>query len=160
MESTNLKILKPSRKKRRPGDIFIFKIKENEFGLGRIISTSSSIGGFENVNLIYIYRTTTTDKQVIPNLSNNNLLIPPIGVNQKPWTLGYFEIIGYRELRDNDILPVHCFEDFTGRYYDDKGNILQERFEPCGENALNSYRTLDDKISLALGIEISPDVSR
>ena len=157
MTKTNLEVLNPSRKKRRVGDIFAFQVQEGEFGFGRLISTSASIGGVESVHLIYIYRATSLDKSQIPNLSSDTLLIPPLGINQKPWTLGYFETIENRPLKDEDVLSNHCFKDIRGWYFDENGNKLDSGIEPCGVFGLHSYLTLDDEISKALGIDLVPD---
>jgi hypothetical protein len=146
----NLQILRPSRTKRRPGDIFVFQMPDKVFRFGRLISTSAQVGGFP-ANLVYLYDLEQDTKLPIPKLSPSRLLVPPLGTNQKPWTLGYFETVESSALAEPDVLPVHCFQDSRGWYFDENGVRLDHRHEPCGEYALQSYRTIDDILSDVLG---------
>jgi hypothetical protein len=137
---------------------------------GRVISTTATIGGspsdnvpgFENCILIYIYSDLSRTKTPIPStLHRNHLLVPPIATNERPWTMGFFETVDWRPLVDADVLPVHCFRTFSfktpPKYYDDKGNELSERSEPCGHYGLDSFQTIDDAVSKALGIPQSKE---
>lgn len=158
--ATNMRIFKASRAPRRPGDVFAYLMPDGLFRFGRLISTTASGAGFEGVHLVYFYKGVSPDKFSPPRLSREELLVPPILVNQKPWTLGYFEVIERRALGPHDVLPVHCFRDLLrGRFYDDKSRQLANRIEPCGIWGLQSYRTVDDELSKALGFELVPDVS-
>jgi hypothetical protein len=158
VEITNLKVLKRSRKELNPGDIFAFQIKEGEYMFGRVIRTDAMIHSMEDCILIYIYNDVSKDKNNIPKLDKNNLLIPPIMTNKRPWTMGYFETIDHKPLIEVDVLQPHCFRDPTfGKYYDEYNNELPSKIKPCGMQALHSYRTIDDEISDALGIPLAPD---
>ena len=154
----NMKVLKKSRKKVKAGDVFAFQIREGEFMYGRVISLEAKIGGFENVILLYIYDARSAQKDSVPPLDKLELLIPPLGTNRQPWLKGYFETVATGPLAQQDVMPVHCFKDhLTGRFFDDLGNELPRMTEPCGEYALDSYRTIDDAVSTALGIPLAPD---
>jgi len=120
------------------------------YGFGRIIDTETKIGNFPKVILVYIYNSFSSDKNQIPELKKEDLLIPPLGTNQKPWTEGIFEKIKESELKDDDILKNHCFRDFRGKLFDEKGNEIQEEFEPIGEYGLQNHLTINDLICEAI----------
>ena len=86
-----------------------------------------------------------------------NLLLPPIITNKQPWTKGYFETIANYPVRKDEQLEVHCFKDSRGWYFNEQGKRLQGKTDPVGEWGLHSYRTIDDAISIALGIPLSPE---
>lgn len=156
--NTNLEVLKRSKQKPKPGDIFVLKMKGKEaFAFGRVISVTAKIKSMVNCILIYIYDSFSNEKNKIPVLSKENLLIPPRMINELPWSKGYFEIVDNKPLTNEDVFKQHCFAEFTGRFYDEHNNQLKERIEPCGEYGLDSYRTIDDDISQALGIPLADD---
>lgn len=148
--NTNLRVLQPSRRKRRPGDVFVYQMPDLRFRYGRLIATDARIGGFP-ANLVYLYKGEANTKLPIPNFSPSRLLVPPLGTNQKPWTLGYFEVLESRPLAQADLLPIHCFRDSRGWCFDEHGRQLEQAVEPCGEYALHSFRTIDDLLSDVLG---------
>lgn len=156
---TNMKVLKKTRKKVNLGDIFSFQILEGKFHWGRIVSLTANVGGFDDCVLIYIYATTTKDGQTVPSSLNvDDLLLAPIATNELPWKKGYFQLVDNQELTNTDLLAVHCFYDVLfKKHFDDAGNQLDKPYEPCGISGLDSYLTIDDKISEALGLELAPD---
>ena len=163
--AVNLRVLKRSRKKPRPGDVFVFQLKcqPGRYRFGRVIMTDASIGGFQNVILVYLYKATSSSKREIPHLSPRDLLIRPAGTNRLPWTRGYFETVAHEELRDEDRLPMHCFRSTVrGGLFDERGRRLEKVVAPpgvpVGEYGLDSYRTIDDEVSEALGVPLAPDV--
>ncbi|KZN34368.1 hypothetical protein N480_22455 [Pseudoalteromonas luteoviolacea S2607] len=156
---TNMKILKKSKQKPALGDIFSFQILEGKFHWGRVVSLTANVGGFNDCVLIYIYATETEDGLTVPSsLTVDNLLLAPIATNELPWKKGYFQLVDNQELTSEDLLTVHCFYDVLfKKHFDDKGNQLDKVYEPCGVNGLDSYRTIDDKVSEAIGLELAPD---
>lgn len=156
---TNMKALKKTRKKVNLGDIFSFQILEGKFHWGRVVSLTANVGGFNDCVLIYIYKTVTENGQTVPSsLSINDLLLAPIATNELPWKKGYFQLIDNQELTSEDLLEVHCFYDVLfKKNFDDAGNQLDKSYAPCGSYGLDSYTTIDDKISEALGLELAPE---
>jgi len=154
-----MKVLKKSRKRIKLGDIFRFQILENKFYWGRVVSLNASVGGFEDCILLYIYNVETNKSDEIPEtLTVNNLLLGPIATNRLGWSRGYFETIDNRELKQDDLLPVHCFFDILyKKYFDVSGNTIDKPIEPYGDYGLDSYTSIDDKVSEALGIEFAPE---
>jgi hypothetical protein len=154
----NIRRLKKSTKKLLSGDIFALQVQEGQYIFGRVIRLDAKVGGFDDCILIYIYRTFSEDKNKIPKLDKNNLLIPPIATNLIPWTHGYFEVISHSVLNEDDIHKPHCFWDFCDKcYFDDNNNKLPQRIEPCGKYALCSIYSIDADISKSLGIPFTLD---
>lgn len=159
-EATNMNMerLKRSRKPLSEGDIFVYRMKGQPYGYGRVVRLHTRIADFEDVPLIYIHRAFSIEKLDIPRLSKRQLLLPPLGTSLRPWTSGFFEVIENRPLTAEDRLEVHCFKDPTEyRYCDEYGRTLPKRTGPCGLFALHSHITLDVQISMAIGIEPAPD---
>lgn len=153
----NLVILKKSRRRPTPGDLFVMKPGRGPFLFGRVIKTDANAGGFPNANLIYIYKFRSTSKEMHGELRPDALLLPPITTNNLPWSRGYFEYVGNQPLQPQDCLPRHCFRDERGWFFDETGKRLRGPVDPVGEWGLHSFRTVDDAISTALGIPLSAD---
>jgi len=159
VENINLEILNKSRKRLRPGDIFVIKPKKHDYYFGRVVSVTAECGfGPPKAILIYIYNVTSNDKSKIPELRKENLLIPPIMLNRLGWSRGYFENVAYKELSTTDIFAVHCFRRPSRKtFMDEKGNELDGPCEPVGWYGLSSHRVVDDRVSEVLGIPLAPD---
>lgn len=150
----NMRVLHPSRKRLRPGDIFAYQMPDDLYRFGRVIRTDTSIANWPDVVLVYLYRPSSVSKLEVPWLGRNNLLIPPVGTNRLGWSRGYFETVAQRPLQPDDVLPVHCFEETWTRhprYWTEDGDRLPDRTEPCGVWALSSYANIDADLSEALG---------
>ena len=162
---TNIQVLTPSRKTQHPGDVFTVGLPDQTFIFGRVISTTATWTIASNAgpaNLIYLYRERSAAKQLpaLAALRPDRLLVRPIMTNRLPWSRGYFETLAHVPLTPADVLAQHCFRFPMGsgvRYFDDLGNELLEHPEPVGELALDSFRTIDDEISEALGIPKVPN---
>jgi hypothetical protein len=156
---TNMKVLRKNRKKVNLGDIFSFQLLKDKFHWGRVVSLTANVGGFDDCVLIYLYKTETEDGQTVPlSLSTDDLLLAPIATNELPWKKGYFQKVDNRKLANIDLLEKHCFYDVLfKKYFDDAGNQLDKKVEPCGFYGLDSYATIDDKVSEALGLALAPE---
>lgn len=158
--ATNLQVLRPSRKKPKPGDVFAMQLADGRYVFGRVVSTEAYAGpAMPGAILIYIYRTRSDTKEVPPaeEMRSDLLLVSPIMTNKLPWSKGYFETLANVPLSEDDVLDQHCFLAWTGRYYDEKLNELPGPREPVGGYGLASFRTVDDEVSDALGFERAPD---
>lgn len=148
----NLRVLRRSRPKLKPGDIFALQILPDRFHFGRVIRTDTEMIGTQ-VFLIYIFRATSPSRNDIPQLDRNDLLLPPTFVEKGPWTRGFFEVVKEQPLEVNDTHPVHCFVWLSAdRFVDEYCEPLPCRSEPCGRYQLSFEGSIDDKISDALGI--------
>lgn len=155
----NLAVLKRSRRAPAEGDIFVMLPPDGLFLYGRVISTTAKVGPMQNCVLIYVYRRRSKEKEVVPNLLRNELLVPPMMTNELPWKRGYFETLNNLMLGPFDRLPQQSFADSNGRYFDENSNPLPGPVEPVGQWGLHSFRTIDDEISKALGIPLAPEGS-
>lgn len=163
----NLKFIEASRKKIRQGDIFAVTLDHQVFYFGRVIFEGITFGGriirgeeipgWPNCTFCYLYADSSPSLDQVSELSRDRLLIAPFATNHLGWRRGYFKTVASREIRDEDILHQHCFKDLNGEYRDLDGGILKTKIEPCGVYALRSYRTVDDAISIALGVPLAPD---
>jgi len=156
--TTNIRIQSPSRKRLVAGDVFSVSLPDSKFLFGRVVDPAISLGGIPAI-LIYLYRRVSRQKE-IPRLEDrqaSNLMVSPIATNRLVWSRGYFETIGNVPLGAGEVLSQHCFLDSRGCYFDEHGNRLDGPIEPVGDYGLHSFRTIDDQISDALGIERAPD---
>lgn len=158
---TNLVVLKKSRIEPKEGDVFCFRPRGRGYFLGRVISIEATIKSMTHCVLIYLFAKEYIEKVIPDQLLVGDLLVPPCLTNRLPWSKGYFETIGNRKFVPGEKLPVHCFLDVffkeEARYFDEFGNIHSDRFDPCGIYGLGSYRTIDDAVSNALGMELVRD---
>lgn len=153
----NLAVLKKTRRAPEVGDIFAMQPPDGQFLFGRVIDTNADPLGVGGAVLIYVYRVRAAAKTPVPALLRGQLLVPPMMTNKLPWTRGYFEHVENRLLSPMDRIPQHCFKDTRGWYFDEHGTRLSGATEPVGSWGLDSFRTIDDKVSKALGIPLSPD---
>ena len=158
--TTNLQVLKPSRSKLRAGDVFVMLPPDGMFLFGRVVSVDlpRQRAPMPGSNLIYVYRHRSADKEPDrEKLDPEDLLLPPLFTNRLPWSRGYFVTVAHWPLQPDDLRSQHCFLSTSrGRYFDEMGHELPGPIEQVGDWGLNSYRTIDDDISDALGIERVP----
>ena len=130
---------------------------DGEFLFGRVVDTEAKIGPLLHCILIYVYRVRSRTTDIIPPLKREELLCAPMMTNRLPWSKGYFETVAHRALATDARLSKHCFRDSRGLYFDEFGNQLPQAIEPVGQWGLNSFRTIDDEVSKALGLVLSPE---
>lgn len=157
MRGMNLQVIDPSRKRILQGDVFVMKVSENQYIFGRVIRSGSEVKLIEGAMLVYIYGTVFSDKNVVPFLDKENLLVPPLLIARTPWSKGYFVTVEHKPLNEQDILPVHCFEGSSRppRYFNEFGFQLPFRVDPCGHLALTLLGGINDCVCEALGIPVA-----
>lgn len=159
---TNLRVLKPSRKKPQQGDIFAMQLPDCSYIFGRVVDaevTDPQRAPMPGSYLIYVYRIRSSSKAPeVAALTPDQLLLPPVFINKLPWTRGYFETVASSELTPRDLLADGSFWDAArARFVDRDGNLLPSERHPAGDWALMSYRWLDDQVSDAVGIPRVPE---
>lgn len=160
MSETNIRILKPSRKKPAAGEIFALQLADEQYLFGRVIFSDlpADRAPMPGSYLIYIYDHVSPAKSPpLDQLRPDCLLLPPMFINRIPWTKGYFLTVGTQPLSAEDLMAQHCFRRWTGEYKDEHGHPIPAPVEPCGDWALASYRWLDDHISDKLGFPRTPE---
>jgi hypothetical protein len=140
----------------REGDVFAFAVDDERYFFGRVIRTGVSVGGFPGGVMIYLYRAASISKERVPRLRKEELLLPPLATNRLPWSRGYFETIASAELQPSDVLARHCFRNVKGEYLDEMSRPMSSPVEPVGDYSLESFRSIDDLVSDALGIPPRP----
>lgn len=157
-----MRVLRKSRKRLKTGDIFVFQMPDELYRYGRVICTDANSGFDTKDLLIYVYGVTSKMKTPVPPLDKNQLLVRPLFTYRIAWSDGYFETVEHRPLTMGDRFPVHCFR-FSAhmyeRYFDEYHNDLPGRIEPCGESGLTTPMGIDNAISKALGMLLSPPAS-
>ncbi len=110
MASTNLRVLSPSRKKLRVGDIFAMQLPDERYLFGRVICVDlpgPPKAPMPRSNLLYIYKDLFEEKKPdLDRLAPDRLLIPPVFTNRLGWAKGVFETIDNRPLCS----PATCFQ--------------------------------------------------
>jgi hypothetical protein len=107
--------------------------------------------------LIYVYKATSDDPNVVPALHFNELLVPPMFTNRLPWSRGYFVNVTNAVLTRWDTLQPHVFQASATEFVDEYGRPARDPGRPVELYGLHSFRTIDDRISEALGIPLAPD---
>jgi len=157
----NLRVHRRSRKRPRDGDVFVMMPPDEKYVFGRVMGADlpRSRAPMPEATLIYVYRWRSQWKEPDRDqLNARGLLLPPIFINNLPWSKGYFETIGNSPLRGDDWLSQHFFWDALREVFvDENGRALPAPVEPCDDWALHSYRTFDDALSEALGIPPAPE---
>lgn len=158
---TNIQVIRRSRHKPAPGEVFAMQLPDEAYLFGRVIDVDldSSRAPMPGCHLIYVYsHRSTTMEPVLEELRPDRLLIPPLFINTMPWTRGYFNTVAHQPLAADDLLDQHCFWDLSlSRFVDEFERPLPQESHPCGDWGLHSYRTLDDAVSEALGIPLIPE---
>lgn len=150
-----LEQLTRSRKRVRAGDVFSLRPVGHDFFFGRVVDTDSTLGNWHGVLLVYIYDLTSSRNELpsLDLLRPPSLLLPPVGTGSQAWTRGFFETVGHVPLEPSDLLAQHCFK-VLGRdndvYVDERGCSLEQRTEPVGRYAFESYETIGDEILAVL----------
>jgi hypothetical protein len=150
-QETNLRLLRPSRKPLKDGDVFVLQPDEG-YLFGRVISTGTLSGWFAGSIIVYIFRVTSASKDLPPRaeLSPHKLLVPPIITTRQLWSQGFFETIAHLPLEAGDVLVQHCFRSAAGKYYDATGHELRRPVEPVGDWGVTTRQGIDRQITQAL----------
>jgi hypothetical protein len=158
-----LRFIGKSRHAPVDGDIFLLRIEEQEYLVGRVVDTevaeSEWEGGGEGLCLIYVFRFRIDGISIPEYLPVSELLIPPLIVGDL-WADGFAKHVTNRAFRDGERFERHCFKvpyATPDRYYDERARRLDVPFEPCVDGRLYTIKGLDELIAEQLGIPLRPD---
>lgn len=152
-QKTNLVKLRASRRRPAAGDYFVVKLRGHPYIWGRVADVDVKLRGFVFPVLCLFFDIQSESLSPIPSLGGAPLLIPPKLTNYLGWSRGYFEFVMTGNPADREIAREICFRDMVkGGFRDRRGRRIDARQGPCGTIALSSYLTIDDDLSLALGI--------
>ena len=159
----NMRHFLPSRKRRRPGDLFAYQMPDGWWGYIRFVKTDCAVVFFTGLNLLYIYRYRTPILEV-PNrikISRDDLLIPPQLTNNLGWVRGYFLFLTHLPIQDGEVFDRHCFwSELNHAHYDEFSNRVAAPFDPLGSQGVASYSLIDLRVSRALGIPHPHDLAK
>jgi hypothetical protein len=152
--------MKTSRKKPKNGDIFVVQPNSKVYYYGHVIETNiQSKNPFINgMCLVFIYNYKTNELLLpgIKDLERNGLLIPPVVVNYRGWTKGYYFTIG--NLPSEQIKTKYDYgfwSTITRRYYSLTGEELKHRPQYRDIYGLSSYGYIGRTIHRLLnGLEL------
>ena len=142
-----------SGKHPKEGDIFLVQPLMNMYYYGKVIQTQiQSKDSFVNgMNLIFIYNKYTTDQSIPEDLNDAGFLIPPIIINNLPWSRGYFQTIGTAPVTEREKSMSYGFWSFLKKsFVDVQGVPLAYRPQYWSDYGLASYAVIGEKIQTAL----------
>lgn len=145
-----LEVLSKTRREPTPGDLFVLKVKGKGYFYGAVVKTGVNAGFGGNIGiLVYIYGKEYREKAMVPPvLSREDLLIPPLMVNRKPWTKGFFEWVGHGEVSELAPYDFHCFRDVRNQIVNEYGEIVKKcTGRPVGQYGLASYGAVSREIA-------------
>ena len=139
------------------------QLPDRRYLFGRIVRTDANCFA-PGCILVYVFRYTAREPHPPPRLLVRDLLIPPCTINRLGWSRGYLMTVVSRPFEEGERLPAHYFLS-SQRAVTGEARYLDEDQRPAGDPPLDvtigtaglgNYRTLDDDISEALGIPLSP----
>ncbi|MBA2853958.1 hypothetical protein HNP89_001936 [Methanococcus maripaludis] len=149
-----LLLIKRSRKKPVVGDIFVIQPRKSVYFYGKVIEVNDHFRTFDaELYVILIYKDKSSKLEMTDNLSPDNILVPPMIVNRKGWTSGYFYTVENTELTEEEknldygfkyiITDCFMFHKATGEKLDHEPLIL-------GTYGIGSYGTVAYEVTKAL----------
>ena len=155
---TNLQIICPSRKKRASGDIFTYLMPDGMFRFGRILALgipdlpiNTELWSAKFLHLVWFYDLVSDTKNYTIDIPNTHKFIGSRIVNQKPWTMGYFEKVGHVSPSESRPPKVYLRETIDGSCYSIEGYPVDEVDGVLVDLAISSHLSIDDYLSRKLG---------
>lgn len=136
------------------GDYFAIKL-DLGYLFGRVVDTKARWAEGDHIkdaNLIYIFRRLWPEMSLPDTayLLPGELLIPPMVINDRPWSMGYFEKVASASIEPAEKLARHYFRDVRNRYFDEYAVEVQNPSGPVGVLGLESFLTVDSAVEKAL----------
>ena len=153
MAFNDLIAMKKSYKKPQVGDVFVLQPLKDNFYFGKVIKTNiSSVDSFVNgMTLIYIYKTYSSNKMMIPDLENEELLIAPMIVNNQPWRQGYFETLCNISVSDREKNMDFAFWDVLREIFVDiNKQPVKKKPKYWSDFGLGSYGVIGKEVQKAI----------
>ena len=145
--------MRRSCKKPQEGDVFVLQPVEGQFYFGKVIKTNLvSIDSFINGStLIYIYQYCSGEKVIPHDLENKEFLIPPAVVNNRPWSMGYFETICNVEVSEKEKNADFAFWDVLREIFVDiNKQPVKKKPKYWSDFGLGSYGVIGKEVQKAI----------
>ena len=152
-EFSELVSMQASKKNPNEGDVFIVQPKKGIYFYGKVIKTNiQSINPFFNkMNLIYLYKESSQEVKMLDYMNSNQLLIPPVVVNNQGWLKGYFMTIGNIAVTDEEYsVDFGFWSTVRNKYFDLSGNELKKEPKYHSIFGLGSYGVVGRDIQKVL----------
>jgi hypothetical protein len=126
MDSMNtFSFIRKSRPKLKAGDYFYYNINNSNY-IGIVIHTHLQKNLKDNTAVVCLFlnytfevKTNVSIDDIKNKIIESDFLLPPIIINKRGWTNGYFSNLGNMELNDvSEILNKCCFTYSGGTIYD------------------------------------------
>ena len=148
-----IKTLRKSRKDPVEGDVFTYTFDRKRYYWGRVVRTGARVGPFPNCLLLYFFAAPSGSPDEVPQLRKEDLAVPPLLTNKRPWTMGYFVTAAHFDITEADRFSRHCFKHpVSGKVYDEDGIEVADGCKPLGSYLLHSYQTIADELARALKV--------
>lgn len=138
-------VRKGKRRLKRPevGDLFTLEMDGVGFIHGVVARNEFEFAkGQVEFNFVYIFRDITHSQNEKINLHKDNLLFPPLIVNDMNWRCGYFQTYSQVPISELDVFDNYCFySDLRIRHENEFFQPI-DKFEPCIVRALSSSLTV------------------
>jgi len=148
-----LLVIKKSSKEPETGDLFVVQPKEGIYYYGKVIKArvESKDLSFKGWYLVFLYDFCASRKNSNINLDGTPLLIAPLVINKRLWTMGYFETIGKLPVTKYDLSIDFGFWDvLRKKYYDLQGNEMSHKPQYSSVFGLGSFGIVIKEIYKAL----------
>jgi len=167
MEASQLKLHvvgKSACKEPQVGDTVALHLDNLGWIFGRVASLNASCSPFPDLKetgiLLYLFRGISQLPEPPDVLPVDQLLCPPLIVDSGLWRRELVLLVANRPFRPGELLEPHCFEAimFTRpRYFDELGNELPAKVQPCGLLGITSEQGVERRIADALGLTVPPE---
>lgn len=154
-----LKVIKKSRTKLKQGDVFYYFIN-NKYYFGIVLLTQLDKKVSDNTAIVVLlinYHTKEISDFSLEALNNKvinlDLIAPPVVINKKAWSLGYFANFENINYKNQDILELLRFEcwDYVCNYQYEPSNDIPE-IKLFGSAGIYGYEGVEYLIQVGLGI--------
>ncbi|MEQ1906666.1 MAG: hypothetical protein ABL888_20945 [Pirellulaceae bacterium] len=147
--------LKPSRKKQKTGDIFVWRISSypKYYGVGRVIDPDANCAG-DRMPLIALFKYQLKSIDEIPEvLPAKDMIGCPYFVGNASWALGWFQTVASREFAEPEKFKNLVFlqQRSIRRFYNEKFEEIKgitRKPKGCGECVIHIGLTY--KIEMAI----------
>jgi hypothetical protein len=159
----NLMILRRSRHRPAPGDVFVANALGKRWIAGRVIVVDSTAkgGNSDDGILLYVYKQEFASPADIKTPLKPELLFAPIVVSRSSWTEGYFVHLFNAPLQPEELLARHVFRKSSSskqnpQFQDEYRREVDppKPGEWCGRSGLSFG--IDYEVSHALGLPYPP----
>ncbi|QIW16285.1 hypothetical protein A4G20_08035 [Pasteurellaceae bacterium RH1A] len=168
MTANKLEFIRKTRPKLKAGNVFYYRINNKVyFGLVFITKAEYDYVGIAFIVVLPNYAAQQpsdfSPETLIETIQKGDLLAPPTNINQRAWTMGYFNVIDHIDLSSIPILDTYRMN-HSGFLYDRWGKMLFDlRYDVhtpdipnilfLGDMGIYAHEGIEYLIQLGLGLD-------